>query len=282
MGDACGMEFIPAQKTIASGFGAGGNSDTTAFRRVATAAAILFAACTLAAMAVAGEVSTAGKGFFQPTTQYQSPPTPPAAPTDAAMPTSGTAGVTQTQQFESQPFNFPGERRRARTGSERHYSMPSIWPALLAVVVVCSLFCAVLYLVKKYLPGHRQLFAHPAMEVLGRTHLDQRRYISLLRVGKRILVLGVSADEIHSLSEITDEEEITGILEVARPKTEPGLTLFQRLFQRHVIDADAAEAREMAQARAAEIDEQMSSLRERVREIRGIEQPQPRKLDTVG
>lgn len=194
--------------------------------------------------------------------------------------------VTSNKDVDNNHIMFASSgRSRSAAGERREYSMPSIFPAVFSVLVVCGLFLAALYLVKKYLPGHRQLFSHPAMEVLGRTHLDQRRYVSLLRVGKRIVVVGVSPDEMRALSEITDEEEITGILEVARPKTEPGLTLFQRLFQRHVVDAEKDETRAMAQSKAEEIDEQMSSLRQRVSEIRDMEQPKSRaarSLDTVG
>lgn len=238
----------------------------------------------LAPLAPAGE--TAGNGFplrsAQP--QIESAPSvpvqitvPPASPTPAVS----AAG---TQNFEQQPLNFSGDRRRARSDG-RDYKLPSMWPGLLAVVVICGVFCVILYMVKKYLPGHRQLFSHPAMEVLGRTHLDQRRYVSLIRVGKRIVVVGVSPDEMRALSEITDEAEITGILEVARPKTEAGLTIFQRMFQRQVVDSEAKENQAMATAKALELTEQMSSIRERVREIREIERPAPtarRKLDRVG
>ncbi|MCD8349255.1 MAG: flagellar biosynthetic protein FliO [Planctomycetaceae bacterium] len=213
----------------------------------------------------------------------------PAATPVAATGTGGEVAAVAAGNYENQPIAFAGPRRRPnRDGDNREYVMPSIWPALLAVIGVCGVFCVGLYLMKKYIPGHRQLFSHPAMEVLGRTHLDQRRYVSLLRVGKRIVVLGVSPDEIRSLSEITDEEEITGILEVARPKTEAGLTIFQRLFQRTVVDAEAAETRAMADVKANQINAQMSTLRQRVAEIRGVGTAEPEKeaarqhVDAVG
>ncbi len=252
---------------------------------------------------------TAGKGFpvrtGAPTaaatvTRRSIQTTPALAPVPAVVTTAETpgaavpaagenVGAAVAADYERQPIAFAGPRRRPGSdGENREFVMPSIWPALLAVVGVCGAFCVGLYLMKKYIPGHRQLFSHPAMEVLGRTHLDQRRYVSLLRVGKRIVVLGVSPDEIRSLSEITDEEEITGILEVARPKTEAGLTIFQRLFQRTVVDAEAAETRAMAEAKAQQINAQMSTLRQRVAEIRGVGTAEPEQetarqhVDAVG
>lgn len=258
----------------------------------------------------AGE--TAGKGFplrnsspipYSPATLNNVPYA--AAPAAAqAAPNNNTtnqpaavaaASVTGTAAYESSPLAFAGsENRRNRSnGESRSYSMPSIWPALLAVFAVCAVFVGILYLMKKYIPGHKQLFSHPAMELLGRTHLDQRRFVTLLRVGRRLVVVGVCAEEMRTLAEITDEAEITEIMEVARPKTEVGLTIFQRLFQRNVVQVEAEQTRAMADEKVLELDAQMSALRERVREIHDAE-PEPeepmerpprrprRRLDAVG
>lgn len=194
------------------------------------------------------------------------------APTPAAEP-------SRQDDFENRPVTFPADsRRQLRQGSARDTApMPSIWPALFMVALICGGFVFLLVMIKKYLPGHRQLFSHPAMEILGRTHFDQRRYASLLRVGKRIIVIGVSPDEMRTLSEITDDEEITAIMEVARPKSEMGLTIFQKLFKRHVIDTEAAETRALAREKAMELEEQMSSLKERVRAMR-VEEDEPSRM----
>ena len=141
-------------------------------------------------------------------------------------------------------------------------SLPSVASLLVYVFAICSVFVAILWLVKRYVPGHRQLFSHPAMEILGRSHLDQKRYIALLRVGRRIIVLGVAPDEIAPLAEIADEAEITEIMEVARPRSESGLNIFQRLFQKHVIEAERAETR-------AAISERSRALLGDIRSLRG-------------
>ena len=276
----------------------------------------ILAAVAIVAMCAAAQAGeSAGKGYpvatsyytppkttnsYTPKTTYQSngyselPPVqsynpntgetvqlaPPGASANANTPAVTSTPLDGTRAFEAQPLNFPDTQRRKRTADEtgkREVSMPSIWPALFSVIVVCGLFCLVLYVLKKYVPGHRQLFNHPAVEVLGRTHLDQKRYVSLVRVGKRIVVVGVSPDEMRSLSEITDEEEITGILEVARPKTEAGLSIFQKLFKRNVLDNEAAEAREMANAKAEQLKEQLQALRSRVADIAPVPEPERKK-----
>ncbi len=231
--------------------------------------------------AASGQATYSSQPSHPASTSYGTPVsgTPPSAGPQSA----GSPAAVASNNFENHPLSFPDtNRRRGRTDSDRA-AMPSMWSALFAVLVVCGIFCGILYVVKKYLPGHRQLFNHPAMEVLGRTHLDQRRFVSLVRVGKRIIVVGVSPDEMRPLSEITDETEITGILELARPKTEAGLTVFQRLFQKTVQKADAAENRALADEKAAQIEVQMSTLRERVKQIRDKEPPPGgRRIDALG
>lgn len=234
----------------------------------------------LAAMVLAAALSAASAGE-NVGPGYPLRPNQTVVATHAPAPAATSLPATQT--FENQPFIFreqAGRPSRSTTGSGG-YGLPSILSLLFYVIVFGGMFCAFLYLVKKYLPGHRQLFSHPALEVLGRTHIDQRRYVSLLRVGKRIVVVGVSPDEMRSLSEITDEEEITAIMEVARPKTEAGLTIFQRMFKRTVLDAESAEARAEAMEKALDIEEQTSALREKVRAIRERESPASR-VDAIG
>ncbi len=277
----------------------------------------LFAAFTVcritpAATSHAAENSSAGKGFpignppassasygkttapAQASLNQQNAYAPPAAVTAAAessapvnRPATNAASpavsaAVSAADFESHPLSFPESNRRRRAEGDRA-GAPSMWTALFAVLVISGIFGAILFMVKKYLPGHRQLFNHPAMEVLGRTYLDQRRFVSLLRVGKRIVVVGVSPDEMRPLSEITDETEISDILELARPKTEAGLTVFQRLFQKTVQREEAAENRVLADVKAAEIDAQMSTLRERMKQIREPGKPPGRRrIDAMG
>ncbi len=260
---------------------------------------VLAACCAFAPPIPVCAAEITGKGFplpGTPTTMATATPAIAASPSSSAVASVSAPTASAIRQpdvpFENQPLSFPstGERRRARSGEARSFQMPSVLPALFAVVVTCGLFCAALYFMRKYLPGHKQMFAHPAMEFLGRTHLDQRRFVSLLRVGKRIVVVGVSPDDMRTLSEITDEGEVTEIMEVARPKTESGLTMFQKLFQRNVVDLEAAQAKAEAKAKAAELEEQMSELRRRVRDIHNDERHAdrapapvaPRHLDAVG
>lgn len=173
------------------------------------------------------------------------------------------APAPQSAEFEETPLSFPTnnrqQMRQARQGA------PSIFSVLFYVLVICAIFFFVIWIFKRYVPGHKQFFSHPALEVLGRTHLDQRRFVSLIRVGRRVLVVGVTADEITPLTEIDNEVEVTEILEHARPKTEAGKSLFAKLFQHHVIEAHQAETAGELDSRAEALADDISELRNRIR-----------------
>lgn len=184
------------------------------------------------------------------------------APTRQDRPSVQTP-ATPNAEFEETPLSFPTNNRQQMRQSRS--GAPSIFSVLFYVLVICGIFFFVIWIFKRYVPGHKQFFSHPALEVLGRTHLDQRRFVSLIRVGRRVLVVGVTADEITPLTEIDNEVEVTEILEHARPKTEAGRSMFAKLFQHHVIEAHQAEAAGELDSRAEALADDISELRNRIR-----------------
>lgn len=226
--------------------------------------AVVAALVTFAAAVPAAEARPGAANGVQAT---------PSATRPAATPQSA-------QDFENSPLVFSDAQRDPMRQNQRASSVPSIFSVLFYVFVISGIFLFIIWLMKRYLPGHRQLFSHPAIEVLGRTHLDQRRYVSLLRVGRRILVVGVSPDTISPLSEIEDGEEVAEILELARPKTEAGRTLFQKLFQRHMIDAEQDRAEAELDTNTEQLASDISDLRDRIRARR--EEGNPGGVDRLG
>lgn len=182
------------------------------------------------------------------------PAIPAPSPAQAANPAAG--------DFENTPLVFPDNTRSPLRQGRRSVSTLSIFSVLFYVFLICAAFLFLMWLIKRYLPGHRQLFSHPALEVLGRTHLDQRRYLSLVRVGRRILVVGVTPDAISPLAEVGDGLEVAEIMELARPKNEAGKSVFAKLFQRHMVDAEQ-------ERDAARLDSQTEALADDIAALRG-------------
>jgi len=141
-----------------------------------------------------------------------------------------------------------------------------IWDKMLiGLLMLGGILWGGLYLMKKLMPGGRQLFTTPAMEVLGRSHLDPQRYLALVRVGERVVVVGVSPDGIRPVTEFASPEEVAQILEIARPKSENGGNVFARLFQDSIRGVKKEESQAEAEKAATTMSASIESLRERVR-----------------
>lgn len=70
-----------------------------------------------------------------------------------------------------------------------------------------------IYFLMRFLKGKNRFAQGPTnIEMLGGASLGQNRSIQLVKVGKRVLVLGVG-DSVQLLKEIDEEEEIRSILE---------------------------------------------------------------------
>ena len=117
------------------------------------------------------------------------------------------------------------------------------------------------------MPDGRKLFACEAVEVLGRTHLEPRKYLALVRVGRKVLLLGVTPEGMNRVGEIDAPEEIAELLEVARPKTETGRQLFVDLFRRHLGRAEAEKKAEETRRGAEAVAGDMAQLKERARAL---------------
>ena len=74
-------------------------------------------------------------------------------------------------------------------------------------------------------------------------------------------VVGVTPDTINPLSEVDDGAEVAEIMEQARPKTEAGKTVFQKLFQRHMIEAEQARAESEIESRTEALIDGLATLR---------------------
>jgi flagellar biogenesis protein FliO len=138
---------------------------------------------------------------------------------------------------------------------------------VLYLAVLGGLFWLGLLALKRFVPGGRQLFASPAMEILGRSHIDPRRYVALVRVGRRLLVVGVGPDTMAPLTEIGEEAEVAELLATARPKTERGRTLFQNLFRQYLDRSDAEADAVLAERDADGLADSFSDLQARVRDL---------------
>ncbi|MCA8959269.1 MAG: flagellar biosynthetic protein FliO [Planctomycetes bacterium] len=83
---------------------------------------------------------------------------------------------------------------------------------LLSIVLVLSLCGAVVLFLRRLQPTARDREGNRVLEVLGRVPVSSKQQVSLVRVGSRVLCVGISPDGIRCLSEITDPVEVARLL----------------------------------------------------------------------
>ena len=137
-----------------------------------------------AATGVGSEQTTPGTGQTPP------PPVEPAStPKDALQP--GPA----------QPLPALGNRE----------PIPWYRNGLLSLVIVLAVIGGVAYLVRRLVPSVRACNGG-AIEILGRQHLSPKQSLALVRVGQRMVLVGITAERLTTLCEVDRPEEVAELL----------------------------------------------------------------------
>lgn len=116
--------------------------------------------------------------------------------------------------------------RSARTTSEQQVVSPrgtgsrgwQLWD-FVPLLAVLALIAGAAIVVKRFMPA-RRLLGGGVMQVLARTPLTGRQQLVLVRLGRRVLLLGVSPDRMCTLSVFDDPQEVAmllGEVESGRP-----------------------------------------------------------------
>lgn len=152
------------------------------------------------------------------------------------------------------------------------------YPRLLAALgIVIGLIFVLRWLSRLFFPAATGRGKSRAVEVLARSPLSPKQQVMLLRVGRRLLVVGDSGSQMNALCEITDSDEVAALVGQLRDeKLQIPKRAFSSLFgrSRQAFDAeepapDAAqnELREPEEedVPVASAREELNGLRDRVR-----------------
>jgi flagellar biosynthetic protein FliO len=185
------------------------------------------------------------------------------------------SGASATMVDDPEGHDIGGKRSERPTVAGQNTSKPSGgWlDFALPLAAVLALIGAVVWAVKKYLPNVRRLTGSTAMKVVARTHLSPRQSIAVVRLGRRLLVVGQTADNLSPLGVVEDPEEVSELLgQIESGKAGSAVGNFNRVFQK--TDEEFAAVDEEADGEPAdgEIDRvrtELESLTRKVREVTG-------------
>jgi len=113
----------------------------------------------------------------------------------------GGAGWSAGRKAEGSPIS----RQEAGT---------SFWPGweVLPLAVVVALILGVAWVIKRFMPGSRMLTGAGVMEIVARLPLSGKQSLLLVKVGRRLILLGVSAERITALDVLDDPEQAALLL----------------------------------------------------------------------
>jgi len=115
---------------------------------------------------------------------------------------------------------FPARPTKAPTSNGKKIT-PNKWvkplfTAISSLSVVIGLFLMIAYVAKRKMPKSRSGLSSEVIELLGRVSLVPRQDMQLVRVGKKLLLLCVTATGAETLTEITDPDEVERLTTAAQ------------------------------------------------------------------
>jgi len=121
---------------------------------------------------------------------------------------------------------------------------------MLPLLAVLGLILAAALVVKRFLPGRRLLTGSGVLEIVARTPLSARQSLVLVKMGRRLVLLGVCSERVSALSVVDDPEQVAMLLgEIASTHPESMTRAFARSFSEQAVayqedpsDQDAAAA----------------------------------------
>jgi len=160
-----------------------------------------------------------------PTSRPADAATPPASAGQALGPEAVSAGTTQPERQEPPPPENQQvlHRRPAPVGAARPADQDqaiqhpaagvNAWPLwdALPLAVVLALIAGIALLVKKYIPVKRILTGAGVLDVVARLPLSSKQSLVLVRMGRRLVLVGVSPEGLTRLDVVEDPEQVAAI-----------------------------------------------------------------------
>ena len=209
---------------------------------------------------------------FSPATQQPAWPPRPAAPAPVALPSYGSLpqrGVVSAVYEQPRSGPAPGtvepgtlpaatalapagatsarplppaSRSRTSQGPAAFKGLPSMATVGGSLAVVLGIFLLAAYGMRRLAPSAMTTLPRDAFEVLGRAPLAGRQQVHLLRCGRKLLLVSVTATGTETLTEVTDPLEVDrllGLCEQVKPNSTTAT--FRQVFGQLNRDESASE-----------------------------------------
>jgi flagellar biosynthetic protein FliO len=223
----------------------------------------------------------------EPDAAAKNPPVSPETATNKVVDKAHDGSTVEIASLESQPVG--GTRQSTDSLLDIRKDLPkknadikktSTWWVFMSLSLVLALIAGTAYLLRRFLPGSQRVGRSSAIEILSRSVINPKQSLCLVRLGNKLLLVGLSPNHMSCLANIDEPEEIaqiSGLLE--KDSIHSISNTFGRLFhkesQGYDIDVDVDEKTAQSD-RSPEADEQgdwreaKSELSELVDKVKGL------------
>ena len=116
---------------------------------------------------------------------------------------------------------------------------PSFWRPFLSLLAVLVLIVLCAWLFRRFSPGSRRGKTSSAVEIIARSTISPKQSVCLVKLGRRLLLVGLSPNHMANLSAVDDPEEIAFIMGDLEKQLPNSISkTFDRLFRRETQQYD--------------------------------------------
>ena len=128
---------------------------------------------------------------------------PPTSREDKEIAPRGGASRTTATTFDAKGTELP-----QRIGSSGWSFLRDVWP-LMAVLLLIG---GMAFILKKFMPARGLLAGSEALKIVARTHVAPKQQVVLVKLGRRLVLIGVSPERMSALSSIDDPDQVAMLL----------------------------------------------------------------------
>jgi len=166
--------------------------------------------------------ASAGSRLSLPRPEALSPRLSSASSADRVETTSrGTAGVEAAAEDSSPDRIIRHRPSPSGTADPAREQLPlgragsaggSVWATAWPLLTVLALIGLIAYVIKRYTPARRMLTGAGVVDIVARTFVSPKQSLVLVKMGQRLVLLGVCPDRISALAHVDDPDEAALLL----------------------------------------------------------------------
>ncbi len=135
-----------------------------------------------------------------------------AGESDRGASDAGESGAGLLRYRASPPGTSDPNRVLQEGGRSAASSRTSTWRNLIPLLLVLGLIVLIATVIRRFTPVRRMLTGAGVVDIVARTPVSAKQSLVLVKMGRRLVLVGVCPDRLSALAEVDDPDEVAGML----------------------------------------------------------------------